>query len=165
MSKKLVFSLLVFLLVGYNSFIYAGELSQDSTITVEQVKENLDNKEDIILLDVRTPEEYNGEQGHLEGAILIPIKLLEQRINELEKYKDKKILVMCKGGFRSAKGTRILRKAGFNALNMLAGMDGYREMEMNSSARQDTSKKITQDTVASEEDRFMKIREQKDNKQ
>jgi len=63
-------------------------------ISVERVYEIISNCEDYVILDVRTPEEFN--EGHIEGAMLIPIDTLEGRLNELPK--DKPIIMYCKGG-------------------------------------------------------------------
>ena len=76
----------------------------------------LDQK--TIVLDVRTEEEYYGPLGHIEGAILIPINELENRLVELDEYRDDTIYVVCRSGNRSGKATKILIDAGYiNAIN------------------------------------------------
>jgi len=78
-----------------------------------------------VILDVRTPEEFTGPLGHLKGARLIPVQELERRISELEADKDKKILVVCRSGGRSAKASGILARHGFtNVVNVEQGMIG-----------------------------------------
>jgi rhodanese-related sulfurtransferase len=82
---------------------------------------------DMIILDVRKPEELNGPLGKIDGAINIPVQELEKRINELDQYKDKAIAVICKTGHRSLTGTEILLKHGFTkAKNVEGGMTAYR---------------------------------------
>jgi len=76
----------------------------------------------VVLLDVRTKEEYDGELGHLRGAILIPVQELEVRIGELDSLKSRTIVVYCRSGGRSARATALLQSKGFHALNMEGGI-------------------------------------------
>jgi len=87
-------------------------------------------KKDLVLLDVRTPQELVGELGKIDGVINIPLNELEQRLDELKQYKDKEIIVVCRSGRRSDIGTGILQKHGFNAMNLEGGMLGYRNAEV-----------------------------------
>ncbi len=120
----------IFIIIfGYSLTFAAQDPDTLKSITVEEVKEKIENKEDIVLLDVRSLEEYEGSLGHLDSSILIPIDQLLERIEELNKFKGNQIIVLCKGGFRSRRGTQILNEAGFNALDMQGGMLAYREME------------------------------------
>lgn len=81
----------------------------------------------VFLLDVRTPEEYNNELGHVEGTMLIPVQELEQRLNELEPYKGKTIIAICRSGYRSSKAADLLIRHGFTAMNMEGGMIKWNE--------------------------------------
>jgi len=83
----------------------------------------------LIILDVRTPEELRGSLGKIDEVINIPIQQLEDRIHELDKFKDKEIAVICRSGNRSKTGTAILNANGFNAKNVLGGMIEYRNNE------------------------------------
>ena len=80
----------------------------------------LDQK--TIVLDVRTEEEYFGPLGHIEGAILIPINELENRLVELDEYRNKTIYVVCRSGNRSGFGKDILNNNNFDAINVDGGM-------------------------------------------
>jgi rhodanese-related sulfurtransferase len=80
----------------------------------------------VVLLDVRTPEEFNGETGHLAGAFLIPVEELEDRVGELTKYHDRTIVVYCRTDHRSTRGTEILQRHGFKAMNMQGGITRWR---------------------------------------
>lgn len=97
-------------------------------ISVEQVKAKIDSMEQILLLDVRTCEEYDGTMGHIEGSILIPLYELEDRLAELDEYKNREIIVICRSGNRSGIGTQILTENGFEALNMAGGMIAWNNM-------------------------------------
>lgn len=88
-------------------------------------KEKLKSDKNIVVLDVRTPEELAGPLGKIDSAINIPIQVLDKRINELEKYKDKEILVICRTQNRSAVAVDYLIKKGYNSKNVLGGMSEY----------------------------------------
>lgn len=77
--------------------------------------------QDVILLDTRTPLEY--ERGHAEGFINIPVDDLRNRLCELDK--SKKIYVMCQSAYRSYVATRILVQNGFDAYNYSGGYRLY----------------------------------------
>jgi rhodanese-related sulfurtransferase len=86
----------------------------------------------VIFLDVRTPAEFNGtaEQkfGALKNAINIPVQELEKRMNELEKYKDKEIVVYCSHSHRSPRASYMLTQKGFTHItNMLGGMSVWKD--------------------------------------
>jgi rhodanese-related sulfurtransferase len=83
----------------------------------------MDEKDDLVILDVRTVTEY--ESGHLEGAINIPVEGLSQRLSELDP-KDE-ILVYCRTGNRSTNAVRILKTNGFEKLyHMDGGITAWR---------------------------------------
>ena len=86
-------------------------------------------KNNILLLDVRTFDEFDGPLGHKAGAVLIPIQEIEKRIDELNKHKEKEIIVICRSGKRSQTGTRILISHGFNAVNMVGGMKAWNDLQ------------------------------------
>lgn len=93
-------------------------------ISVQAVMDKIENKEDFILLDARTREEY--EEGYIEGAILIPYNEIEERHWELNVPKDNEIIVYCTAGVRSKKGAKKLVELGYtNVRNMGAGTDGW----------------------------------------
>ena len=96
-------------------------------ITVADVQKKIYIKNNILLLDVRTLDEFDGPLGHIAGAVLIPIQEIEQRIDELNKHKEKEIIVICRSGNRSQTGTRILISHGFNAVNMVGGMKAWND--------------------------------------
>lgn len=77
------------------------------------------NNEDVVVLDVRENNEYT--TGHIRDSIHIPLSVLSKRVNELEKYKGKTILTVCRSGGRSNTACRTLNKQGFEKVNNLAG--------------------------------------------
>jgi rhodanese-related sulfurtransferase len=89
------------------------------TITAAALQSRLEKREDIQLVDVRTAAEYESE--HLEGARLIPIDELRDRLHELDPKKES--VVYCKVGFRGYLAARILRQNGFDrVLNLTGGL-------------------------------------------
>ena len=82
---------------------------------------SLRERDDLILLDTRTPFEYM--RGHAEDFINIPLDDLRERLGELDK--TKKIYVMCQSGLRSYLATRILMQNGFDAYNFAGGFRLY----------------------------------------
>ncbi|MFL0245629.1 CoA-disulfide reductase [Candidatus Clostridium stratigraminis] len=75
------------------------------------------DKESTILLDVRTEMEYNN--GHIEGALNIPVDNLRERLNELDK--DKEIIEYCQVGLRGYVAARILSENGYRVKNVTGG--------------------------------------------
>src|SRR5258706_16013409 len=68
---------------------------------------------DALILDVRNPDEWNNELGHIDGARLIPLPDLTARIAEIDGWKTKPIVVVCRSGRRSLAAPRILAGSGF----------------------------------------------------
>lgn len=77
------------------------------------------NQKSHFLLDVRTAGEFAG--GKIKGAINIPLDQLSSRIGELEKYRDKPILVNCLSGARSRSACSLLIRSGFSDVTNLSG--------------------------------------------
>ena len=111
------------------NFLGCAQQDKDSTMTVEELRRLMKSDSTLVILDVRTPGELVGSLGKLESVINIPINELQSRVNELAKYKDKEIAVICRSGNRSNTGTRILRENGYQAKNVLGGMIEYRRQE------------------------------------
>jgi phage shock protein E len=83
---------------------------------------DLRGSEDVVMLDVRTPEEY--AQGHIPGVKLIPLDQVETRLAEIPK--DKTVIVTCRTGNRSAQAAQLLRQKGYvDVHNMLGGFTDW----------------------------------------
>jgi sulfur-carrier protein adenylyltransferase/sulfurtransferase len=87
-----------------------------SEMEVEELKQRLDRGDDLFILDVREPHEY---QICNIGGHLIPLGDLPKRVNELDTSKE--IVAHCRSGVRSAKAVNFLRQAGFKKVHNLAG--------------------------------------------
>jgi glyoxylase-like metal-dependent hydrolase (beta-lactamase superfamily II)/rhodanese-related sulfurtransferase len=73
----------------------------------------------VQVIDVREPEDFNGPLGHVPGAVLIPLSLLNEKATKLSK--DKPVVAVCRSGARSAQATVMLGKAGFTRVANLSG--------------------------------------------
>lgn len=79
----------------------------------------------MVILDVRTDEELTGPLLKIDGAVHIPVQELERRVDELEKYKDKELVVVCRTQNRSSRAAEFLRGKGYNAKYVNGGMQEY----------------------------------------
>jgi rhodanese-related sulfurtransferase len=104
-----------------------AQQNQSSSITMKEFKERLVNDKNLVILDVRTPEELTGPLGKIDNVINIPIQNLAQRIDELKVYKENEILVICRTQNRSAVAVNILQSNGYKAKNVLGGMTDFRK--------------------------------------
>ena len=77
------------------------------------------NRKDAVVVDVREPAEF--KSGHVANSRNIPLNQLESKLKELEKFKDRPILLLCQAGNRSATATGTLKKAGFLDVAALTG--------------------------------------------
>ena len=77
------------------------------------------NREDGVVLDVRDRKDY--EKGHIVDAINIPLAKLSERIVELEKHKDKPVIVVCQHGQTAGEAVKLLQAGGFAKANKMAG--------------------------------------------
>ena len=88
-------------------------------MSVDEVKTALAGNGAPVVLDVREPAETVG--GKIAKAIQIPVGAVTKRIGELEKHKDKTLLVYCKTGARSGTSCKELSKNGFDKVFSLSG--------------------------------------------
>jgi rhodanese-related sulfurtransferase len=87
------------------------------------------NREDAMVLDVRETSEWGG--GHITGARHITLGQLENRLSELDKFKEKPIIVVCATGNRSASACGNLKKHGFGKVFSLGGgVSAWREANL-----------------------------------
>ena len=89
-------------------------------ITPEDAKSKIDKEKDIVLLDVRTKNEYLGK--HIPKSTLIPIDILSNEVEKKLPDKNKQIIVYCSAGNRSARAVRILDKLGYVNIHNLGAL-------------------------------------------
>jgi len=108
-------SMLAFALLGLVAFLprLIGSVRKGVMLSIPTLKQRLDESEDILLLDVRTAEDYSGAQGHIAGSLLLPLEQLEQRIDEISDYYEKTVVCICRTDRKSAKAAQLLAEKGF----------------------------------------------------
>jgi len=87
------------------------------------------NRRDPLVLDVREPAEYNS--GHIAGSRHIPIGALKSRLGEIDKWKERPVLVHCATGSKSQGAASTLKAAGFKeVLNLQGGIGAWQQAGM-----------------------------------
>lgn len=118
-----IFLVILFLLL--RTFIATG--AAKSINTLEAVR--LMNKEDAVVLDVRTQDEY--KQGHIANSSNIPLGLVDTRISDIQNNKSLPVIIVCQSGNRSMQAARVLKKHGFEKLfNLTGGMLSWQQANL-----------------------------------
>jgi len=101
----------------------SAEMEKTEHVDADEFQ-NYISKGNHLLLDVRTDGEYR--DGHIADSLLIPVQELEERLTEIEEWKDQTVLVYCRSGNRSRSASDILEEAGFmNIINLDTGVRGW----------------------------------------
>ncbi len=113
-------------LIDYEAFCgltpTAAETDGQWQISVHELEERRRRGDDLVLVDVREPREW--EIAHLPGARLIPLAHLPERVSELDTSRE--LVLYCHTGQRSARALEFLRQAGFRKLkNLRGGIDAW----------------------------------------
>jgi glyoxylase-like metal-dependent hydrolase (beta-lactamase superfamily II)/rhodanese-related sulfurtransferase len=102
-------------------FPLVADVASLPVVSPEQLQAERAGAAPPLLLDVREPEEFVGELGHIAGALHVPLDVLERRLPKLAGYLGREVVVVCRSGARSATAGAILRQAGFGHVRNLAG--------------------------------------------
>jgi len=103
------------LLVSLQFRLMAGAPKSVAT----QMLTNMVNRENAVVVDIRGQAEFN--KGHIYGAINIPMSKLKDSLKDLEKYKNKPIIMVCANGITVSSACNILKKSGIEQVHKLAG--------------------------------------------
>ncbi len=91
-------------------------------ITATELQEKVQDSDDLFLLDVREPFEF--EYGNISGSVLIPMNQIQQKLAELPA--DREIVVICHHGVRSQMVAEFLEHSGFTQIyNLSGGIDAW----------------------------------------
>ena len=96
-----------------------NEVARGGRSVTPQELVNLVNRDGAVVIDVRDANEY--AQGHIVDAVNVPHAALATRVKELEKYKQKPVVLACKMGQHAGAAGTVLRKAGFADVARLKG--------------------------------------------
>ncbi|SJZ58076.1 rhodanese-like domain-containing protein [Selenihalanaerobacter shriftii] len=118
MQNKFIIILLIALVVFviFKSFSMTRNKGYES-ISVTEAKEMITKEKDVVVVDVRKPHEFN--DGHISGAKSIPLSQLKDKYKSLDS--NKKIIMVCTAGVRSARGSKLLVQQGFDKVYNLSG--------------------------------------------
>jgi rhodanese-related sulfurtransferase len=106
------------------ALLLAHELRRSGRAISTRELTSMVNGGQAVVLDVRANKDFSG--GHIVDALNIPVEKLPSRITELEKHKDKAIIVVDTMGQHAGAVCRDLKKAGFNALKLSGGIGSWR---------------------------------------
>ncbi len=105
-----------------------AELNRVRQLGPEELQAQRNAPEPPLLLDVREAEEFKGDLGHIPGSVLIPLRELGARAGELDAYKERPVVAICRAGVRSTTAAAILTGLGFQRVsNLKGGMLDWRE--------------------------------------
>ena len=103
------------------AFPLIADIVAVNTVTASELAKMLASPTPPVVLDVREPEEFVGDLGHIERALLVPMDALAARLPKLAGYVDRELVVVCRAGARSASAAAMLQRAGFSRVANLQG--------------------------------------------
>lgn len=107
-----------------NLFGTLSSKSNTKIISQSQAKARLSSEKSIILLDVRTPEEYN--EVHIPHSISLPLNQLKTEILKVASDKDTEIIVYCLSGMRAASACKELSAIGYTNVSNMGGIQSWK---------------------------------------
>lgn len=119
LMQKILIALALLAVVAFLPRFIAS-LRRGPTIDIHELKRRIENN-GALVLDVRTAEDFVGEQGHIDSAINIAVEDLPHRLNELAEYVERPVVLVCRTDKRSAKAALLLTKQGFHDVHVVRG--------------------------------------------
>ena len=98
-----------------------GRLRQGPTLNIDELQQRMNEDARLLVLDVRSHEDYQGELGHIEGSRNIPLETLESHLPALASHLEQPIALVCTTDRRSKKAAQILGKEGFADVHVVLG--------------------------------------------
>jgi rhodanese-related sulfurtransferase len=107
--------------------VFRNLFHKSAIVEVTPEETRAKQKAGAVLVDVREPHEWR--EGHIPGAIHIPLGSLSGRLDELDPSRE--IVVVCRSGHRSMTGAQLLQRAGFSQVrNMAGGMISWTRQQL-----------------------------------
>jgi rhodanese-related sulfurtransferase len=107
------------------------QLNQVRQLNADEVGARLSAAGAPFLLDVREPHEFTGELGHIPGSVLVPLRELAERVEELRAHRAGPTVVVCRSGVRSTTAAAILAGLGFEEVyNLQGGMVDWNDRRL-----------------------------------
>ena len=100
---------------------FISRFRQGPTLSIDELHERLSNSDELLLLDVRNVNDYQGDLGHIAGSRNIPLEEFESHLPKLSPYLEKPIALVCTTDRRSKKAARILGSQGFADVHVVIG--------------------------------------------
>jgi len=98
-----------------------GNLRRGAMLEFEDFKRRFDAGNGLLVLDVRPTDAFTGEQGHIDGAVNIPLEELPKRMAELGDYLERPVAIVCRTDRMSAKAALLLTEEGFADVHVVRG--------------------------------------------
>jgi uncharacterized membrane protein YdjX (TVP38/TMEM64 family)/rhodanese-related sulfurtransferase len=119
LARKILIALALLAAVAFLPRLIAA-MRRGPMIDIAELRQRIDDGGTLVL-DVRTADDFFGEQGHIEGAMNIAVEQLPSRLHELTEYMERSIALVCRTDMRSTKAAIILAKQGFHDVHVVRG--------------------------------------------
>lgn len=123
LTKIIILCILMAAVFGAGYYVMSlnntTEITSGGILEAAELKNALEKEKDFVVVDVRTPEEY--EAGHLEGSLLVPLDTIDRNAGNVLTDKNKKLFVYCRTGRRSAEAVGKLRSMGYTNVYDISG--------------------------------------------
>ena len=117
--QKILIALALLAVVAFLPRVISN-IRRGPTIDIPELKRRIDSNGTLVL-DVRTAEDFIGEQGHIDSAVNIAVEELTDRMNELTDCIERPIAIVCRTDKRSAKAALLLTEQGFHDVHVVRG--------------------------------------------
>ena len=126
--RKILLAIALFAVVAFLPRLI-GRLRRGPMLDIDALRQRLDRGDDLLVVDVRSAEEFDGELGHIHGARNIPVEQLLGRIDELSAWTERPVALVCRTDRRSAKAAQVLAGKGFADVHVVrGGMEAWNQL-------------------------------------
>ncbi len=101
--------------------VMMAQFGRGRTLSIDALQQELENNKELLLVDLRSESDYQGEPGHIDGAINIPLERLQDQLSALDSHLDKPVALICSGERHSKKAAHLLKRKGFSLVYVVKG--------------------------------------------